>query len=143
MEADDLEDWKLCRRFNELFYAPIAAGAVSRCILCSGETRSAASGPVLFASKFWELTRCWGGHAQGAPQVVSGEAAGPGGAVERGAEVVRESRTVQGICMSCDVYFALKVVKGRLRCNREGCRRMLRVSEGLLKLNILDSSLRR
>jgi hypothetical protein len=102
MEADDLDDWLICRRINELFCAKTSRRG--KCILCSTIINPSTQP---YTSNFWRLTSCWATHTQ--------------------TSSVRPSVEVASLCETCDTYFVLNVAKGSLSCLKDGCRRAIRL----------------
>ncbi|KAG4441754.1 hypothetical protein IFR05_002745 [Cadophora sp. M221] len=108
MDDEDFSAWKICWQVNLLFYKRVSEKP-QKCIVCS---QSKADTTGTLRSSFWvEATTCSGGHRQ----VISSET---------------QLAYSLGVCATCDQKYMLDVVKGKHRCRRDDCRRIVRVHEG-------------
>jgi hypothetical protein len=112
---EEFQAWKVCWKVNLPFYRILQEKLT--CITCgrveepSGGTRR---------SFFWsEAIQCLAGHS-----------------------LVRMENTINtgsiGICSSCDQDFVFNVVKGKLGCKQDGCRRILRVDAQRVRARLKD-----
>ncbi|KAM7218488.1 hypothetical protein V8F06_006092 [Rhypophila decipiens] len=106
-DLKDFEAWKVCWEVNLAFYEPLRGKLT--CLVCK---KVHDYGQGINRSTLWMATRCGSGHGQGNIAVQPG--------------------TSLGICAKCDLDFLLNVLKGKYKCRREGCRRMIRVNEGVV-----------
>ncbi|KAK0733227.1 hypothetical protein B0T26DRAFT_745292 [Lasiosphaeria miniovina] len=114
-EQDDFEPWKICWEVNLAFYE-VASGPQT-CLVC-WKTNDYGGG--VYRSTLWMSVRCWSGHGQG-----NFDACEPGAA--------------PGICARCDQDYLLDVLKGKHACRRKGCRRLVRVNEGMVRKRLASA----
>lgn len=120
---DDFEAWKTCWEVNLLFYKP--ARGPQTCVACR-QTND--YGPGIRRSTFWMATRCLAGHGQGTLDILDKRRPVPPG-----------GSSSPGICAKCDQDFILEILKGKYGCKREGCRRLIRINEGMVRQALVDS----
>jgi len=116
IQDDDFDAWKTCWEVNLLFYRP--ASGPQTCVVC---LQTNDYGPGVRRSTFWMATRCLAGHGQG----ILDQGAPPGSS--------------PGICAKCDQDFLLNLLKGKHGCKREGCRRLIRINEAMVRKAFHDS----
>jgi len=109
--------WAICWEVNLAFYE--RADGPQTCLVCS---KTNDYGPDIYRSTFWTAIRCWSGHGQGNYDECDA-GAGP------------------GICAKCDQDFLLSVLNAERKCRREGCRRLVRINEGLVRKRLANSPL--
>ncbi|KAH8890395.1 hypothetical protein GQ53DRAFT_842164 [Thozetella sp. PMI_491] len=111
-EQGEIEDWKACYEISLIFQA--RPSPWQKCINCSKVNRYAGD---VFRSTFWTATRCHAGHSQARPEETRGG-----------------TNTPQlGVCGSCDKDYVFNVVKGKLTCRRDNCRRVVRVNKAAVR----------
>lgn len=114
-DQDEFESWKICWEANLAFFE--LADGPQTCLVCS---TTKTYPPGTYRSTVWTAVRCWSGHGQADFDKCAPDAS-------------------PGICPKCDQDFLLDVLRGKHHCRREGCRRLVRVNEGVFRKKLADS----
>ncbi|CAK7206376.1 hypothetical protein SEUCBS139899_009168 [Sporothrix eucalyptigena] len=117
-----MRDWILCSEIGLQLMRPARKQIIS-CVSCGNDCEdgagSSSDGGTVFRSTFWRMTTCRAGHRQAHTDTATSQT---------------------GLCRSCDKDYVLRVIRGEVMCEHEGCRRLLRVNQQDLEDELWDHS---